>query len=304
MTSKNNSFSTSRSFSLSNSIVSPIRNFVFRYRVILSMVIVTLVFSWLGFHFGDRYGLLVGFFSAAGLISLILLYVERRLANIFPRNELEGVDPYGILRTVRDEANARGLRTPPVFIVDLETPTAFSAGLFTRDAKLYLSRGLVHRLSSEETRLVIAYELERMKREQTQSITALASLASLFATVANAVDSLLLLPFGPRRQELRPYGPMTLFTSPLVAAFLRFGFSRSAIIEADHAVGTSKSPEEWARLLWKLDAYNKTLPLDVNLAEASLFTVNPLSRLGWLRFTSAQPEIETRVRELTGRYPL
>lgn len=268
------------------------------------MSAVTLLFSWAGFHFGDRYGLLVGFFTAAALITLVLLYVERRLAHLFPRTELEGTDPDGVLRIVHEECRSRTMRAPPVFIVDLETPTAFSAGLFTKNAKLYLSRGLIARLTSDELRLVIAYELERIKTEQTQSMTALASLASFVATIANAIDAVLLIPFGAHRRELRPRGPITLLTSPLVAALLRMGFPRSSIIETDQAIGTKTSPETWARLLWKLDAYNKTLPLDVNLAEASLFTVNPLSRFTWLHFTSAQPEIETRVRELTGRYPL
>jgi heat shock protein HtpX len=59
-----------------------------------------------------------------------------------------------------------------------------------------------------------------------------------------------------------------------------------------------------AQALTKLDAYNKTLPLDVNLAEAALFVVDPLAKHGWSSWASVQPSIEDRVRNLVGRYPL
>jgi heat shock protein HtpX len=280
----------------------------FRHRVVLALTLMTLLFSWAGLHFWDRYGLLVGFFSAMALVSLVFFYVERRLSNLFHSIELEGVDAHGILRIVRELSKAVGVRTPQVFILSLATPTALSAGLYERSSKLFLTEGLIARLSIDEIKLVITYELERLKNEQTQSLTALTAIATLVSTIANAFDAVLLFPFRRRRQELRVYGPMTFLTSPLVALLVRLAAPRESILEIDGKVGTATATAEaWAQTLWKLDAYNKTLPLDVNLAEACLFTVNPLNRFQnypWCRMASAQPPIESRVRHLTGRYPL
>lgn len=288
--------------------VRPCVDFVFRHRIAIAMIVVTLLFSWMGFHFWDRYGLLVGFFSAMALISLVFFYVERRASRLFPSIELEGVDPDGILRTVGEIARRVGVLSPQVFILELETPTAFSAGLFERNSKLFLSRGLLDRFSKVEIQLLLSYELERLKNEQTQSLTALTAVASLIATVANAFDAALFFPFFRRRRELRIFGPMTLLTSPLVALLIRLSSPQLSILQVDRQVGrTTTSAEGWAQTLWKLDAYNKTLPLDVNLAEASLFVVNPLNRFlhyPWCRFASAQPAVETRIHNLTGRFPL
>ena len=288
----------------------PVTEFIFRFRVAIALVAIVLVFSWAGFHFGDRYGLLIGFFSAMTLNALIFFYVERRISNLFESRELEGVDPDGILRIVREEARRLSVRTPSVHLIKIDTPTAFSAGLFATGAKLYLSRGLIKRLDSSEVALVISYELERLKHEQTQSLTAMSAVASLIATICNAFDAVITFPFtflsGTQSRELRKYGPLTLITSPIVAGLVRIGSTRGSILKIDKRIGDriGGNSESWAQTLWKLESYNKTLPLDVNLAEAPLFTVNPLSRMGLYGFASVQPSVETRVRALTGRFPL
>jgi heat shock protein HtpX len=100
-------------------------------------------------------------------------------------------------------------------------------------------------------------------------------------------------------------GPFTFISLPFVAIFLRLVIRRSSTLLCDTQAGaTFGDVGTLAQALTKLDAYNKTLPLDVNLAEAALFVVDPLAKHGWSSWASVQPSIEDRVRNLVGRYPL
>src|SRR4051812_48367303 len=65
-----------------------------------------------GYHFGDRYGLVVGFFIALGLDALIFFYDEWRLLNQFPSEEIEGNDAWGLNSLARRLAKRLGHRTP------------------------------------------------------------------------------------------------------------------------------------------------------------------------------------------------
>ena len=258
-------------------------------------------------------------FTAVGLIALVYFYVEERLLKLFDSVELEGSDPWGLLRIVRDEARRLSILVPRVHLLKIQTPTALSVGLFRKNAKLFVTEGLLRRLSREELILVIAFEMERLRTDQSQSTTAVVSVASLIATVANAFDAVLTYPIQRRRLELRKRGPMTLLLAPVVLLITRMGVRKKQLIEADQKtaqlaslISTNTDPlktdELWARTLAKLDAYNKTLPLDVNIAEAALFVVNPLARFighaSLSPFRAAGPTIEERLMKLTGRFPL
>lgn len=257
-----------------------------------------------GFHFGDRYGLLIGFILALSLNTLVIFYADLRLSALFPSTELEGHDPWGLLQTTAELSRRMGIKAPAIHIIQARTPTAFSAGLVARRSRLFLSEELLKKLTPDETRSVVAIELARLKRHETSAATAAAALAGILILTANIIDATIFLQvFRTRRPgQARP---VALLVSPLVATLVRGAVSRRAILAADlEASQALGSREILARALWKLDSYSKTLPLDVSPAEAHLFTVNPLTPFRWCRFLIAQPATKTRVRKLTGRFPL
>jgi Zn-dependent protease with chaperone function len=101
------------------------------------------------------------------------------------------------------------------------------------------------------------------------------------------------------------FGPFTWLAMPIIALFLRLVIRRSTVSDADRqTAATFDNGAALARALTKLDSYAKTLPIDASLAEAALFTVDPLNRHDFSTWTSAAPTIEFRVRRLTGRFPL
>lgn len=284
--------------------------------VVLGVISLVLIF---GGHALGRFGLLLGFLLALSVNSLVYFYADIRLAALFPGQEIEGQDAWGLLRQTRELARQIGVKAPSVVLIESSTPLAFSAGLLPNQNKIYLSHELLRRLSNDEIRIVLAYELHRLKTQQTSSATAASALVGLLTLTARTIDDAILfrwmtsfLPGAAQKRNslLRNagiiLGPMTLLVSPLVALLIRSSVSRKALIASDRVAGeaTRAGAGTVARTLWKLDSYAKTRPFAVNLAEAHLFTVSPLTRYPMWRFASAQPPIEARLKALTGYEPL
>ena len=287
-------------------------------KVWVVMAVLSLALIFIGHSLG-RFGLLFGFMLALSVNTLVFFYADFRLSTLFPGQELEGQDAWGLIRQTRELARSMGVHVPTLVLIHSTTPLAFSAGLLPHHSRIYLSDELLKRLSNDEIRIVLAYELHRLKTQQTSAATAASALVGLLTFTARIIDDVLLfrwafalLPGARARQEnlLRHsgilLGPMTLLVSPFVALLVRLSISRRALIESDHAAGeiTAAGNGSVARTLWKLDSYAKTRPFPVNLAEAHLFTVSPLTRYPMWRFASAQPPIEARLKALTGFEPL
>lgn len=258
-----------------------------------------------GYILADRHGLLLGFLIALSINTLVFFYTDLRLASLFPSEQLEGQDPWGLVHCAQNLARKIRVPIPTIRVVDTTTPIAFSAGLLPKRSSIYLSTELIKRLDKEEIEAVIAYELQRLKLRQTSATTTVAALAGLLTHLATALDQTIFLQFLRARQpgQIRPG---ILLFSPLIALLVRTSVSRSDVFKADRAASQllSDGGRVLGRTLWKLDAYNKVLPLDVGIAEAHLFTVNPLVRYRWCRFAEVQPSIEDRVQKLTGHFPL
>lgn len=273
-------------------------------KVWITLGFFTLLLLLGGQALGDRYGLLVGFILGLSLNSLVFLFADMRLAGLFQAQELEGRDPWGALQMTSELAAQAEVPTPAVHLISVPTPISYSAGLLVSRSHIFLSEELTRRLSPEELRAVIALEIARLKLHLTCAGTAAAALAGLVSLIAVLIDSTVFLQLMRKRRpgQIRP---MALVVSPLVALLVRGAIGRSAWMESDRLASTwLKSPELVARVIWKLDSYSKTLPLDVILSEAHLFAVNPLSRCRWCRFAFVQPSAKTRIQSLTGRFPL
>lgn len=272
-----------------------------------------------GYALGSRFGLLFGFLVALSVNSLVFFYADLRLASLFPGRELEGQDPWGLLRVTQDLARRARVPCPTLKLIKSHTPLAFSAGLLPTRSTIAISTALIEKFTEEEMRIVIAYEIHRLKTHATAASTAASALVGFLTLLASFIDDVLLLRFMTRwsariRERRAQYlrhggvsnGPMTLLVSPFVALLVRLSVSRRSIFEADLAARDLAKVDAGlvARTLWKLDSFVKTRPFPVNLAEAHLFTVSPLARYPFWTFATAQPSTASRLRNLTGHAPL
>jgi heat shock protein HtpX len=264
------------------------------------------VLTWGGYEIWDRYGLLVGFFTSLALISFIFYYDDWKMAARFPANELEGRDAYGVLRLTRESARRLSMPMPRVLEVPSATPFVFSVGLTRSRLKIFLSTSAIQKLTPDELRALLTFELVRFRTGLTRTTTAAAAFTEIWLTITGTLDAAFLLRLVFRRKLYRYCpGPFTWLSLPFVGLFLRLVIRGGRLRYADRRTGEiTGNPRALAEALIKLDAYNKTLPLDLTLSEASHFAVNPLARFEWSRWTTIHPSIRSRVRALTGQFPL
>jgi heat shock protein HtpX len=269
---------------------------------VMTLISIALIIA--GHRSGDRFGLLVGFFLALALNAVVLFYADLRLASLFPSTELEGRDPWGLIALTGTLASSLGVRRPAIHLVSAATPIAFSTGLLTTHSTLYISEELLKRLTPDEIRAVLAYELIRIKERQTGISTAGAALAGIFALVADGLDRFVLLGFFFNRRGHRT-GLVMVLISPLLVILTRLASTRKSVLRADRlAAELIAAPSTMARTLWKLDAYAHARPLNLSLAEGHLFIVNPIRAFNQISWFQAQPSVKHRITHLLGHYPL
>lgn len=275
----------------------------------LALIALTLTIG--GYHVGNRYGLLVGFLLTITLTVFITLYDEWHLRTLFSVTELEGQDPWGVLRKCRELTSRLRIprqRQPSIFLIESKTPIAYSAGILPNRSSLFISRGLIETLTPEETEAILSYELIRLKNKLAATGTAGAALAGLITAFARALDTLFFLRLfwkllRPKRPA--PTGPIEILFSPLVALVIRLANSRGAILETDRLTAQFLGKDNaLPTALLKLDSYNKCRPFRIDLADAHVFTVNPLARKRRWNALVVQPKTEDRIRRLTGQFPL
>lgn len=276
-----------------------------RYLLVWLIIIsFSAIFIFVGYQYANRYGLVIGLFSSIGLVALLYFYDSIHLNSMFPTQELEGHDPWGILQKSNRLALSIGIHPPKVAIVDSRTPFVFTTGFVQRRSSLFVSTELLKRLSTEEVEAILTLELLCIKHHHTSIATAAATFNCLLRILGEILDLVLAPPFMHQHRAL-PLRPATFVLTPLMAIITRSFVSQRAVLNLDQAATQMLGEgHTLARALWKLDAYSKTLPLDISPADAHLFVVNPLAKRKWTQHFFTHPEIESRVRLLAGRYPL
>ena len=279
-------------------------------QVWIVLAIASIVLMWGGMKLGGRFGLLVGFLLALSFNALIYFYDQWRLTPRFDGPEFEGQDPWGCLaitrRLVQRLRQNSPFPTPSLRKFDCDTPMVLASGLTSRNLRLFISTGALKRLSPEELEAAIAFQLIRFHTNQLRLATAAAAFADMMLTLAAALDAGFFLRFFLGREPRRNCpGPVTWCFRPFVIMFLRLVMHRKSFSAVDQLTAeTFGCTQTLARTLVKLDAYNKTLPANVNYAEASLCIVDPLAGLPESSWASIQPPIESRVKALVGHFPL
>jgi heat shock protein HtpX len=196
-----------------------------------------------------------------------------------------------------------GVRRPTVYRIETATPIVLAAGLLPTQSSLFVSEELMKRLTPDEVRAVLAFELIQLKERQSSIATAASAVAGIFALSAMFIDRIVFLGFF----YLRPARPglALVLVSPLIALIVRMSVSRKGILRADREAAALIGNERiLARALWKLDAYVHARPLDVSPADAHLFVVNPGRSFARSRLFQAHPTVKQRITHLVGHYPI
>jgi heat shock protein HtpX len=252
-------------------------------RIWVNIITATALLMVVGYLVAGRYGLLFGFVLALLLNFLVFLYPTIRLFQLFPNQLLEGQDPDSILSTVNEFSQRVGIPSPSVYTIELDTPICYSAGLTQSSSAIFISEGMIQRLEPRDIKAALAFEVARIYRFDTLAATVSASLAGALSVK-----------------------PLRRIAAPIVALVVRIALRRKSFYEADYETARllDNDPKALARLLWKLDSYSQTLPLQVALPFAHLFIVTPLTGRVRDSYLSLQPSVRTRISRLIGHYPI
>ncbi|NQZ01987.1 MAG: M48 family metalloprotease [Bdellovibrionales bacterium] len=255
---------------------------------------------------GGRSGLLWGVSLALTLNALIFLYPQFRLETFFRGKELEGSDPWGVLKSVKVLSAKARIPTPKVYILDTKCPQAMVAGRSKKAARITLTQGLLDLLTPDELNAIVAYQVASIQRQDIVAHTVAASIVDFLMTIASALDFVFKILSGAKSSNKTLQSHLFSFLiSPVASFFLHLEIGSSSYLKTDKlAASWLDDPKPLASALWKLHSYSLTLPMDVPLAMAHFWVINPITSAGWRKQFLIQPGMKTRIKNLMGYYPI
>jgi hypothetical protein len=215
---------------------------------------------------------------------------------------LEGVpvvghDPWGILKTVKELGEELKVRTPEIYLLHSPSALIFSYAKGRR-SRLYMSDGLLRLLTARQLRAVLTFQMITIRSSYDVLNYWLAAVLDMFFRFGRALERAFGVIFGwsPRLSVwvIRPW--MWI----LHGLFLGHADFRRLDRETARAL---EKPEDLAEALWKLEAYANTRPWTGSpWVFAHMCMVSPLVTAPAI--DRVQPPVESRIKELAGRYPL
>jgi heat shock protein HtpX len=274
-------------------------------KVWIYLSLMSLAIMYAGLKLGHRHGLLIAFLIALTLNALIFFFSDLRLKKRFETELLEGQDPWGMLSSLDRLARKAQIAIPKLQIIELQTPITVSYGMAMGQNTVLVSRGLVREFTKDELEAALALEIARLARQDTALSTAAAATSAAIGSFARAIDNIVFMR-GIRRTR-KPFRgmPVTSFFFPLIAIVNRLLIHRGTYLEADQfAAQLIGDKQRIANVLWKLHAFQNTLPFEIKVSDVALFIVSPLESSSWLRKFQPQPPLERRIKVLLGHFPI
>lgn len=249
------------------------------YRIWLILFALSALFLVIGVLFGGRFGLVIGFLATL-LLNLWILFISPvRITRDLVSWELEGRDTWGLLAAAREAAARAHIPVPVIALSNSDDYFSLSVGISPTRSTIILSHALVEKLSSEELRLVVSFEVAKIACQWTAA-----------ATAARGLYSLVDIP------------GLGFF----VSRFLSLSLGRGRILKLDEWVAShGESREGWAKTLWTLDAMIASKPRPSKISEGALdtVTVTALTPIRKTQYNRALPNVRTRIGSLIDRYP-
>lgn len=249
------------------------------YRIWLVLFALSAAFLVVGVLFGGRFGLVIGFLATLLLNLWILFLSPARITRELVSWELEGRDTWGLLKAAREASERAHIPMPVVALSNSDEYFSLSVGISPARSTIILSHALVEKLSFDELRLVVSFEVAKIACQWTAAATAARGLYSLV--------------------DVPGFGF-------LISRLLRLSLGRGRILKLDEWVAShGESREGWAKTLWTLDAMIASKPRLSKVSDSALDTV-PAALSAPLRKTQydrALPNVRTRIGALIDRYP-
>ncbi len=270
----------------------------------LLLALLTGLLLLLGQAAGGRTGLAIALVLALAMNFVSYWYSDRIVLAMYRAQELSRSDAPWLHAIVEDLAKNAGIPKPRICLIPQEAPTAFATGRDPEHAVVAVTRGILHALSPEELRGVLAHELGHVKNRDILIQSVAAVLGAAIMSIAHMLQWGAMFGLGRRDgDEGRGGGALSALAlaiiAPLAAMLIQMAISRSREFLAD-ATGAEISgrPLDLASALGRLDAAARNVPLEGSPVAENLFIVNPFSGGGMANLFSTHPPIAERIARL------
>lgn len=245
-------------------------------------VIITLIYSWSSYQYGDR---------------VVLSSTNAKPA--------EGPRYVFLNNTVESLAIGAGIPKPDVYVMPSNELNAYATGKDPEHASIAVTQGLIDTLDRDELEGVIAHEMSHIKNRDVQFMTLVAVLVGLAGILSHMI--LRSYWWGGRRRRNRDSGNIGLVLvlvgfilaifAPIVTRIVQLAVSRRREYLADAtAAELTRYPDGLADALEEISKRN-TGKMKVSESVSHLFISDP-NKSALDSLYSTHPPIEDRIKRL------
>lgn len=259
----------------------------------------------LGGLIGGRIGVIIAFGLAIVMNVGSYWYSDKIVLNMYHARELSREESPFLYETVAQLAANAGIPMPRVCVIPEDAPNAFATGRDPEHAVVAVTDGIMHILSPEELRGVIAHEIGHIVNRDILIQTVAGVMASAIITLANILQFSAI--FGGNRDEEGGGGSMLggivlALLAPIAASLIQMAISRSREYLADDTgAKLCGQPLALAGALYKLGSASGQIPMrNGNPSTSEMFIVTPLfgNDSSIAKLFSTHPPIEERIERL------
>lgn len=272
-------------------------------RTIILMVILVLLFMFVGNAIAGEQGMMIAFLMACGMNFFSYFFSDKLVLKHYKATEVTAQSEPRLYSIVARLAKTADLPMPKVYIIPDPVPNAFATGRNPNNAAVAATQGLLKILSDNEIEGVLAHEMSHVKHYDILIGSVAAVFAGAIAMLANVAryNAVAGSESSNNRRQSGIGGIIAVVLMPIAATIIQMSISRTREYKADEgAARLTRHPEWLMSALAKLEDYAKNYRMQKATSQtAHMFIVNPFSGLGSLSgLFSTHPSTKDRLARL------
>ena len=272
-------------------------------RTIILMIILMLVFMFVGNAIAGEHGMMIAFLLACVMNFFSYFFSDKMVLRHYKAKEVTMQNAPELYSIVTRLAKAADLPMPKVYIIPEEVPNAFATGRNPSHAAVAATQGLLKILSEQEIEGVLAHEMSHVKHYDILIGSVAAVFAGAIAMLANMArfNAIARKTSSSNRRQGGIGELLAIILMPIAATIIQMSISRTREYKADEgAAHLTRHPEWLMSALSKLEGYAQNYRMQNATSQtAHMFIVNPFSGLGNLSsLFSTHPSTKDRLARL------
>lgn len=272
-------------------------------RTVILMVILMMIFMFVGNAIAGEQGMMIAFLMACAMNFFSYFFSDKMVLSHYKATEVTMQSAPELYSIVARLSKSAGLPMPKVYIVPDPVPNAFATGRNPSHAAVAATQGLLKTLSPQEIEGVLAHEMSHVKHYDILIGSVAAVFAGAIAMLANVArfNAVARTETSSNRRQSGLGGIIAIVLMPIAATIIQMSISRTREYKADEgAARLTRHPEWLMSALSKLEDYAKNYSMrNATSQTAHMFIINPFSGMKSLsNLFSTHPSTKDRLARL------